>query len=234
MTGQELKELRRSKKWTQQQAAQKLGLTQAYLSMLERGRRALPYSLARRVSGLLQAPATLVPLREASLGQPSGDERLRVELAALEYPRFEHLVVQSARRRNRRNPADVLLSALNEANLDSRVAEGLPWLAARYADMDWDWLVLNAKVRDRQNRLGFVAGLGLQLAQEAGSAHAERRLREYVEVLERSRLVREDTLCQEGLTPPEREWLRENRPEAARHWNLLTDMRVENLTHAGV
>jgi len=26
--------------------------------------------------------------------------------------------------------------------------------------------------------------------------------------------------------------VRENRPEEARHWNLLTDMRVENLVHA--
>jgi hypothetical protein len=50
-----------------------------------------------------------------------------------------------------------------------------------------------------------------------------------VVVLERSRLVREDTLCHESLTETEPRWLRENRPAEARHWNLLTDMKAENL-----
>src|SRR5260370_26601235 len=40
-------------------------------------------------------------------------------------------------------------TALSEPNLDSRVAEGLPWLAMAYVDMDWGWLVRSAKLRDR-------------------------------------------------------------------------------------
>jgi hypothetical protein len=73
------------------------------------------------------------------------------ELGALGYPGFSYL-----RGRRRRNPAEVLLEALNEPTLDARVAEGLPWLAMTYVDMDWDWLMRNAKVCDRQNRLGFA------------------------------------------------------------------------------
>ena len=58
-----------------------------------------------------------------------------------------------------------------------------------------------------------------------------RKLREYAAVLERSRLAKEDTLCHDSLTEVERKWLRANRPAEAAHWNLLTDMKAENLAH---
>ena len=119
--------------------------------------------------------------------------------------------------------------ALNEEELESRASQGLPWLALRYPEMDWDGLVDGVKLRDRQNRLGFVATLGEQLAARAGDVARKRKLGEYVAVLERSRLLREAALCHESLTETERRWLRENRPAEARHWNLLTDMKVDNL-----
>ena len=71
---------------------------------------------------------------------PSKNHDFSTELAALGYPGFSYL-----RTKVRRNPAEVLLGALNEPNLDARVAEGLPWLASTYVEMDWDWLVRNAK-----------------------------------------------------------------------------------------
>jgi len=148
-------------------------------------------------------------------------------MAALGYPGFAHL-----RAKAQRNPAEVLLTALNAANLDDRVTEGLPWLALAYADMDWDWAVQNAKLLDRQNRLGFVVALASQVASKSADSHRSGRLREYAEVLERSRLVKEDTLCHDALTEAERKWLRANRPATAAHWNLLTDMQAENLPHA--
>jgi len=228
MNGQELKEARLRKDWTQEEVADRLGVTQAYLSMLERGRRVVPAGLGRNVAELLNAPATTLPLREerVELRVPAS-ERVRRELAALGYPGFAHL-----RGGARRNPAEVLLHALNEDELESRVSQGLPWLALKYPEMDWDWLVDGVKLRDRQNRLGFVVALGERLAVWAGDAARKRRLSEYVQVLERSRLVREDTLCHESLTEAERRWLRENRPVEAAHWNLLTDMKAENLVHA--
>jgi hypothetical protein len=90
------------------------------------------------------------------------------------------------------------------------------------------------KLLDRQNRLGFVAMMAARLAEKAGDAKRERRLKEYVSVLERSRPVLEDTLCLESLTEAERNWLLESRSEGARHWKLLTDMRAENLQHGGL
>ena len=233
MNGQELKEARLRRGWTQQQAAGKLGVTQAYLSMLEHGHRVLPSDLTRKAVEVLQAPPTALPLRVAvlgaQLGSEKGSEKLRAELAGLGYPGFAHL-----RGRRRNNPAEVLLRALNELDLDSRVVEGLPWLVLRYTDMNWDWLVQNAKVSDRQNRLGFVATLASQLAAKSTEPQRSRKLAEYVEVLERSRLVREDTLCHDSMTEAERKWLRANRAPEARHWNLLTDMKAEDLPHASL
>ena len=227
MTGQELREARRKSGWTQVQAAERLGVTQAYLSMLERGRRLMPAALTRLAVDTLHAPATALPLREQVLETPAESEKLSLQLAALGYPGFAHL-----RSKARRNPAEVLLTALNAADLETRVTEGLPWLALAYADMDWDWMVQNAKVLDRQNRLGFVVTLAAQLASKAGEPRRSGRLGEYAAVLDRSRLVKEDTLCHDALTEPERKWLRSNRPAEAAHWNLLTDMKAENLPHA--
>jgi hypothetical protein len=34
------------------------------------------------------------------------------------------------------------------------------------------------------------------------------------------------------MTNAERRWLQQNRPEQARHWNLLTDLELDNLPYA--
>ena len=69
------------------------------------------------------------------MSSPARKRDFARELAALGYPGFAYLKTQA-----RRNPAGVLLDALNEPDLDARVAEGLPWLALNYVDLDWDWL----------------------------------------------------------------------------------------------
>ncbi len=227
MNGEELREARLRAGWTQQQAAGRLGITQAYLSMAEHGRRVLPTALARKAVQVLHASPTALPLREGWVSPPSDSDKLRSELAGLGYPGFAHV-----RGRVRHNPAEVLLNALNQSELDTRVVEGLPWLAFTYADLDWDWAVQNAKLRDLQNRLGFVTTLASRLgASQSTDEPRSRRLKEYAAVLDRSRLAKEDTLCHDSLTETERKWLRVNRPPEAAHWNLLTDMKAENLLY---
>jgi transcriptional regulator with XRE-family HTH domain len=229
MTGRDLRDARRKKGWTQVETAEKLGVTQAYLSMLESGRRSMPSTLARLAVEALHAPPTALPLHAQAFETPVESEKLSLQLAALGYPGFAHAHLRA---KARRNPAEVLLTALHAADLDDRVTEGLPWLALAYADMDWDWVVPNAKLLDRQNRLGFVVTLASQLAFKSAEPHRSARLKEYAAVLERSRLAKEDTLCHDSLTEAERKWLRANRPATAAHWNLLTDMKAENLPHA--
>src|SRR5258708_4940938 len=158
MNGEELREARLRAGWMQQQAAGRLGVTQAYLSMVEHGHRVLPAVLARKAVEVLRASPTALPLREDWVSPPRDGDKLRSELAGLGYPGFAHV-----RGRVRHNPAEVLLNALNQSELDTRVVEGLPWLAFTYADLDWDWTVQNAKLGDLQNRLGFVATLASRL-----------------------------------------------------------------------
>ena len=231
MNGQQLREARLREGWTQERAAERLAVTQAYLSMVERGHRVLPSVLVRKAVEILHASPTALPLREDWVSPPSDSDKLRSELAGLGYPGFAHV-----RGRVRHNPAEVLLNALNKSELDTRVVEGLPWLAFTYADLDWDWAVQNAKLHDLQNRLGFVTTLACQFGASQASRQStdeprSRRLKEYAAVLDRSRLAKEDTLCHDSLTEAERKWLRVNRPAEAAHWNLLTDMKAENLPH---
>jgi len=231
MDGTTLREARLSKRWTQQQAAQALGVTQAYWSMLEKGRREVPKSFVCRAMKALKLPATVLPLpSESPLDHVrAGRNDFGAELGALGYPAFAYLG-----KKTKVNPALLLFGALNERYLDSRVAEGLPWLALTYADMDWNWLVRNAKVCDRQNRLGFVVSLAAELAESDPASNSDkvRKLRECQRSLEAARLQAEDTLCHDSMTNAERTWLREHRSPVAAHWNLVTDLRKEHLAYA--
>ena len=228
MDGKTLKEARQTKNWTQKDAARALGVTQAYLSMLETGRRVVSKPFARKALKVLDLPPTALPLRSPTGGPTSSRRRhFGSDLAALGYPGFAYL-----RTGVRRNPAGVLLDALNKPNLDARVAEGLPWLALTYVDMDWEWLVRNAKVSDVQNRLGFAVSLAREVAEGRSDNNRAQKLQGCLEALERARLAREDTFCHDSMTQAEKAWLREHRSPTASHWNLLTDMQGKHLAYA--
>ncbi|MGH9499239.1 MAG: hypothetical protein ACRD3L_08855 [Terriglobales bacterium] len=130
------------------------------------------------------------------------------------------------------NPANLLLDGLMQSDLDSRVAAGLPWLVFNYTDMNWGWLVTNAKLHDMQNRLGFAVTLARQLAEKTGAVAKASLLTESETLLDRSRLAREDTFCHASLTEAEKRWLREKRPPEAQRWNLLTDLTAEQVARA--
>ena len=214
---------------TQQQAAAKLGVSQAYWALLEAGKRRLKKELAQKVVTLLKLRPTALPLEESSNAMNGANsESLARHLAALGYPGFSYL-----RSTRARNPAGVLLSALLCNDLEARVVESLPWLVLEYSDLDWDWLLAKAKQSDLQNRLGFV----VSLARRAGAARRKdparlAKLSEVESCLEQARLVREGTLCRESMSEAERRWLHRMRPPEAQHWNLLTDLTPELLRHA--
>ena len=94
------------------------------------------------------------------------------------------------------------------------------------------WVVREAKMHDLQNRMGFVVGLARELAVRVGDARKARSLANLEARLDHSRLAREDTLCRASMPEPERRWLAEHRPEAAKHWNLLTDWTADALRYA--
>lgn len=212
MNDAHLRRVRKERGWSQQEAAARLGVTQAYLSMLESGRRNLA-PVARRLMQVYGLPPTVLPVEQVR--ENVTPDVLAHELALLGYPGFAHL--RGGARRV--NPAEFLLMALLQRNLDARVAEGLPWVVLRYPDMPTDFLVKTARERNLQNRLGFVVTLGRRAAKREDLLPLEQKLAD-------SKLAKEDSFCKE-LNDAERRWLREHRSEEAQQWNLLSDMRPE-------
>src|SRR5437879_12867726 len=90
MTGGDLRNARKRRGWTQEQAAKKLGMTQAYLSMLESGRRALSRPATARVLRRLDIPPTALPLQEELNWSASPNDLLRGEFVALGYLGFSY------------------------------------------------------------------------------------------------------------------------------------------------
>jgi transcriptional regulator with XRE-family HTH domain len=227
MSGADLKAGRERKGWTQEEAADRLGVSQPYLSLLEKGARRLPEKLAHKAAALYRLSPARLPMKTSWHAVQEESDTLASDLAALGYPGLSYL-----KSRRKRNPAEVVLSALSAKNLEVRLAEALPWVLLEYPDLDWQWLVRAAKTNDLQNKLGFLTNVARQLAEKLGNDDTAALLRNQEFALERSRLVKEDTLCHDSLTQAERRWLRSNRTDEAKHWNLLTDLSPDHLSHA--
>ena len=227
MKPSEFKSARLAMRWTQTEAAAHMGMTQAYLNFLESGKRRLTPELVRRATSVYGLSPELLPVGDAFAPAETDDERLTELLAKLGYPGFSYLRARAPRK----HPFEVLLTALAQKNLDARVAEALPWVAMKYAQPD-SWLVENARKFNLQNRLGFVVGLARQVAELRHEGARSAELSQLENLLDDSRLAKEDAFYRPPHTEAEREWLRKNRTEDAAHWNLLTDMRPEHLQNA--
>jgi transcriptional regulator with XRE-family HTH domain len=228
MTGLELLQARRRKGWTQQEAAPRLGLSQAYLSLLEKDKRRVPRS---RVQQVLDVYDSLSPLGLPFRGQENwagvSDLEFAEQLAGLGYPGFSYM-----RTRPTWNPAELLVAALTKDDLESRVTEALPWLVLAYSDMDWGWVEKQTKMHDVQNRLGFVLTLARSLAERMNNTAVGNRLHEVEGRLQASLLVRELTFCHEHMQQAERRWLKNKSTPEAKQWNVLSDLSPEHLSHA--
>lgn len=227
MTGDLLHSARRARGWTQKRAARQLGVTQAYLSMLERGRRVPTPALATRLAEVYALSPAALPLPAGDWQPPaSGPREIAAEIGRLEYPGL-------ARGRGKPgNPALLLLTAMSLADLDRRLLQALPWLLLRYPEVDAAWLLDRARRLDLQNRLGFVVTLAREVRESRGEP-VPPNLAGLEAALDRSRLARFGTLCQTSMSEEEGRYLYEHRSETARRWNLLTDLNAEELPYAG-
>jgi transcriptional regulator with XRE-family HTH domain len=227
MTGYQLGKYRKERKRTQLQTAHALKVSQAYLSLLEAGKRPLTADLQRRAAIFFELPPTKVPVRlELPELRSVSDASLASDLATLGYKGFSHF-----KKSRLKNPAVVLLSALNSPKRDARLVEALPWVVFAFPDMEWREVVKTAKVYDLQNRLGFVTNVARRVAEFRNEGEKAAKLKQHEAELERSLLAREETLCNETMTNAERRWLAGNRPEEARRWHLLTDLSPENVNY---
>lgn len=227
MNSLDLHAVRQSLGWTQTETAARLAVSQSLVSMVENGQRSLTAALQRRLASYYKASPVHLPLREPV--QLTNSDYAR-ELADLGYPGFAHRREKANEQKASWNPAQLAVMGLSADHLDRRVAEAFPWLVLRYWDADWNWAVQQLKLVDLQNRLGFVVTLARELAEKNGLGSLD-HLQRLESQLERSRLVRQDTFCNERMTHAERKWLQTQSSPPAQHWNLLSDLRPEHLTH---
>jgi len=228
MSGETLRKVRERRGLTQAEMGARLGVSQAYVALLENGRRDVPPKLARKAVRLFKLNPVLLPPTGKNPSLVTVNELVR-DLSRLRYPGFSYL-----RGGWMKNPSEVLLAALARPDLDSRVAEALPWLLLNYPELDGDWLLTKARLLNLVNRLGFVVDLARRVAENSKETASPRyrALSRLADSLRLSRLDVEDTLGEESLTDAERNWLRANRPEEAKYWHLLTDWRPEFLQFA--
>jgi len=226
MGGEVLRKVREERGWTQAKAGARLGISQAYVALLEKGRRRVPADLARKAVRTFRLNPVLLPTHE-KFSAASNDELAR-GLSRLGYPGFAYL-----RGGWLKNPGEVLLTALVQPNLDSRIAEALPWILLQYPEVNPAWLVKQARLMNLTNRLGFVVDLAKQVLDRRSETNSPRynALTHLSEALRSSRLAVEDTFGQQSLTETERNWLRTNRPPEARFWHLLTNWQPEFLQY---
>jgi transcriptional regulator with XRE-family HTH domain len=221
---------RRTAGLTQTQLARKVGKSQGYVSLLERGLRSPSTSLARRLTKVLNLPLTTLPLTVSKRSLARFDvDRAVTSLATLGYPGFAYLGSSDALA----NPAEVLLNTLAAQRVETRVVEAMPWLLLRFAGFDQKETLRFAHLNSLQNRLGFVVSLARELAEHNPEyTHRLPELNRLLSWLEPLRLAREDDLGQQFRSARLREWVKQNRSEAAVHWNVLTDLGIEHLAYA--
>ena len=229
MTGPTLKEARREQALTQKEASARLGVSQPYLALLESGKRPVTAKFARKAVRVLNVSAALVPCNRNQRSRRVTTDSLAKQLSALGYPGFRYL-----RAGWTRNPAEVLVEALQQDELDSRVAEALPWVLLNYADVDRDWLLREVRSRNLTNRLGFVVSLAVRVEEQRGNKNSDvyQKLAALETMLEDSRLEAEFSFGQRLKSERQKDWVRQNRPKEAERWHLLTTWRPEHLQYA--
>jgi Helix-turn-helix len=213
---------------TQVEAAAALRVSQPYLSQLEKGVREAGRGLVLKAIRVYRLSPAALPVRDSIHVKSVRSHDIQRELASLGYPGFEHI-----RAKPLSNPAEVVFRVVAETDLDTRLVEAVPWVLATYTDLDWEWLRDQVKLRNAQNRLGYLVHLATETAAaRPDDAHAVRILSRWQDELDEARLVREGTLCRESMPAAERAWVRTNRPSAAAHWRVLTTLSAEQLPYA--
>jgi transcriptional regulator with XRE-family HTH domain len=197
--------------------AARLGVSQPYLSQLESGQRPLTTALRHRLAASF--PAHQLPLALAE--DFFSDDDLAATLATLGYPGFAHLAGNAPAL----HPAVLLMESLRKPGLSSRLLEGLVWLLLAHPATACPWLVDQCRLHNLQNHVGFLATLANELAPRP-------HLSQLLTTLAPARLATEQTFGHQPLSNSLANYVRTHRTPAATHWNLLTDLQPQHLTHA--
>lgn len=99
--------------------------------MLEAGKRRLTSNVMRQATLAYRLPLEELPVPHPYKHPGNVEPQRLVEyLSSLGYPGFAYVRARS----EKRNPAEVLVTALAQKDLEARVAEGFPWLLLRIGE----------------------------------------------------------------------------------------------------
>jgi hypothetical protein len=160
-----------------------------------------------------------------AMWEPLKQDWMYDELANLGYPYFAHYRGGTPTY----TPARFLAHVLDLPKVEPRVVAALPWLVYAFPLMEWDWLIEEMRLRGRQNRLGFLVDLAIELADTLGETARVKRLRPQRDLLNMIKLDQEDTLCNEDMSEGMRNLSRDRRSATAAHWNLACDTELKHL-----
>ena len=146
------------------------------------------------------------------------NDQLAIALGSLGYPGFSHLGVSEPQ-----DPAMVLLDAIDRDDVDLRVRDGPPWIPCAYPDLDWDWLIAEAQLRNLQNRLGFIVALA---ALRSPYFVVHQKLVAVTERLAEIRRDKWDTLSNESMTETERAFVHSQHFPIAERWHIDSDLEL--------
>ena len=105
MRPQELKAARLDKGWSQTLAAARLGVSQAYLNMLENGKRRLTPKLTRKFAMTYGLSPVTLPVSGEFVPGPVDEQHLAESLARLGYPGFAYLRTHTLKKNPSEGPA---------------------------------------------------------------------------------------------------------------------------------
>ena len=80
--------------------------------------------------------------------------------------------------------------------------------------------VKNARLQAGWTRMAVARKLGV--------------IQAYLSMVESGSRAVSDALCHDSMTNAEQTWLREHRSQEAAYWNLLTDLRADQLVHVTI
>jgi transcriptional regulator with XRE-family HTH domain len=226
MNSLQLLRARQNNNWEQIETAEKLGVSQSYLSLLETGKREVTKKISHRAIKVFGfSPVTLPIVQNLDEVVPIKNDELAKDLGTLGYPKFAFL-----KSNLKKNPLEVLFLALKTDDLESRLVEALPWLIFTYADLDWEKLFKLSKINDLQNKLGFVICLARRVAEQLKDQQKVAFLQEREVELSNSRLFQEAAFSR-NITETEINWLKNNRSKDAKFWRVLSDLEVKHLDY---
>jgi transcriptional regulator with XRE-family HTH domain len=226
MNSSQLLQARQNKHWEQIETAEKLGVSQSYLSLLESGKREITKKISHRAIKIFRLSACALPIEknldETIVGK---NDELTKDLGTLGYPKFAFL-----KSNVNKNPLEVLFLSLKTENLESRLVEALPWLVFTFSDLDWETLFKLVKINDLQNKLGFVISLARKSAERLKDRSKMEFLCKKELELSNSRLFQEAVFSQ-NLTETEKKWLKNNRSKDAKFWRVLSDLEIKHFDY---